>query len=258
MKTRQSEGERSIKSKGASRPVGSPETAAAIHGALRQLSGFDISQLIGEFRAMRASVLALWRDAQSTSSARPAIEEIARFNEALDEALAKSVESYSSGVLAAIRLRDEGLRRAEEALRQAQKMEAVGQLTGGLAHDFNNLLAGISGSLEVIQRSIALGRMDNVERFLATAKGAVKRAAALTHRLLAFSRRQTLDPKPINVNHLIGDMEDLVRRTVGPSVHLEVLGDSGLWPTLVDPHQLENALLNLASMHATPCPTAAS
>ena len=141
--------------------------------------------------------------------------------------------------------RAEALDRAEDALRQAQKMEAVGQLTGGLAHDFNNLLAVISGGLEVIEKSIARGRMDNVERFLSTAKGAVKRAAALTHRLLAFSRRQTLDPKPTNINRLTAEWEDLIRRTVGPGIHVEVVGAGGLWSTLVDPNQLENALLNL-------------
>ena len=134
---------------------------------------------------------------------------------------------------------------AEASLRQSQKMEAVGQLTGGLAHDFNNLLAGISGSLEMMQTRIAQGRLDAIERYATAARGAVKRAAALTHRLLAFSRRQTLDPKPTNVNRLVTDMEELVRRTVGPAVHLEVVGTSGMWTTLVDPNQLENALLNL-------------
>ncbi|MFE1603178.1 PAS domain-containing hybrid sensor histidine kinase/response regulator [Methylobacterium sp. ID0610] len=137
------------------------------------------------------------------------------------------------------------LMRAEEALRQSQKMEAVGQLTGGLAHDFNNLLAGISGALELMQTRISQGRLKDVDRYIGAAQGAAKRAAALTHRLLAFSRRQTLDPKPTDVNHLVQGMEELIRRTVGPSVHMEVVGASGLWPALVDPPQLENALLNL-------------
>jgi PAS domain S-box-containing protein len=141
--------------------------------------------------------------------------------------------------------RAEALLLAEDALHQAQKMEAVGQLTGGLAHDFNNLLAAISGSFEVIERSIASGRLDKVEYFMAMGRASVKRAAALTHRLLAFSRRQTLDPRPVNMNRLIAGMEDLVRRTVGPSVHIEFLSASGLWPILVDASQLENALLNL-------------
>ena len=139
----------------------------------------------------------------------------------------------------------EALSRTEEQLRQAQKMEAVGQLTGGLAHDFNNLLTGISGSLELLQTRLAQGRTADLERYVCAAQGAARRAAALTHRLLAFSRRQTLDPKPTNVNRLIAGMEDLIRRSVGPSVSIEVVGAVGLWTTLVDPSQLENALLNL-------------
>ena len=134
---------------------------------------------------------------------------------------------------------------AEAALRQSQKMEAVGQLTGGLAHDFNNLLAGISGSLELMQSRMQQGRFDDVERYMAAAQGASRRAAALTHRLLAFSRRQTLDPKPTDVNRLVTGMLEMVQRTVGPGIAVEVVGVSGLWPTLVDPSQLENALLNL-------------
>ena len=139
----------------------------------------------------------------------------------------------------------EALARTEEALRQSQKMEAVGQLTGGLAHDFNNMLAGIVGSLELMQTRMLQGRMGDLERYIGAAQGAARRAAALTHRLLAFSRRQTLEPKPTDVNRLIGGMTDLVRRTVGPAVAVEVVGAGGLWPTLVDPSQLENALLNL-------------
>jgi PAS domain S-box-containing protein len=142
--------------------------------------------------------------------------------------------------------RDMSERRAiEEQLRQSQKMEAVGQLTGGLAHDFNNLLTGISGSLELMQARIAQGRTAEIDRYILAAQGAVKRASALTHRLLAFSRRQTLDPKPTNVNRLLNELEDLIRRTVGPGVQVEVVGASGLWPTLVDPNQLENSVLNL-------------
>lgn len=142
-------------------------------------------------------------------------------------------------------LEQERFRATEEALRQSQKMEAVGQLTGGLAHDFNNLLAGISGSLELIKIRINQGRHADVEKYIGAAQGATRRAAALTHRLLAFSRRQTLDPKPTNVNTLVSGMEDLIRRTVGPAVNLEVVGAAGLWTTLVDPPQLESALLNL-------------
>jgi PAS domain S-box-containing protein len=133
----------------------------------------------------------------------------------------------------------------EEQLRQSQKMEAVGQLTGGLAHDFNNLLTGIIGGLELVQTRVAQGRINDLDRYINAAQGASKRAAALTHRLLAFSRRQTLDPKPTEVNRLVSGMEDLVRRTMGPEVTVEIVAAVGLWNTLVDQNQLENALLNL-------------
>jgi len=136
-------------------------------------------------------------------------------------------------------------RAAEEALLQVQKMEAVGQLTGGIAHDFNNLLAAITGSLELLERRMSQGRLGGVERYIGAAQGAARRAAALTQRLLAFSRRQTLDPKPTNVNKLIGGMEELIRRTVGPMVAVEVVGSGGLWLTRIDASQLENSLLNL-------------
>ncbi len=134
---------------------------------------------------------------------------------------------------------------AEEALRQSHKMEAVGQLTGGIAHDFNNLLTGISGSLEMIQLRLSQGRGADVDRYVDAAQGAARRAAALTHRLLAFSRRQTLDPRPTDANALIAGMEELVRRTVGPAIQVETSLAPDLGSTLVDPSQLENALLNL-------------
>ncbi len=137
------------------------------------------------------------------------------------------------------------LARTQEQLHQSHKMEAVGQLTGGLAHDFNNLLTGISGSLEMLQSRLAQRRLQDVDRYITAAQGAAKRAAALTHRLLAFSRRQTLEPKPTDVNRLVAGMDELVRRTMGPSVQVEVVTAIDLWTTLVDPNQLENALLNL-------------
>jgi PAS domain S-box-containing protein len=137
------------------------------------------------------------------------------------------------------------LEQSREQLFQAQKMEALGHLTGGLAHDFNNLLTGISGSLELLKTRIAQGRIGDLERYLTAAQGAANRAAALTHRLLAFARRQTLDPKPVDPNRLLVGMEDLVRRTVGPEITLETVLATGLWSTLCDPNQLENALLNL-------------
>ena len=141
--------------------------------------------------------------------------------------------------------RTQQLMQAEEALRQSQKMEAVGQLTGGLAHDFNNLLAGISGSLELIAKRLAEGRLTGIERYLSGAQESTRRAASLTQRLLAFSRRQTLDPRAMNINRLVAGLEDLVRRSVGPDVEVEVVQAGGLWTAKVDESQLENALLNL-------------
>ncbi len=137
------------------------------------------------------------------------------------------------------------LMQAEEKLRQSQKMEAVGQLTGGLAHDFNNLLAGIAGSLELMGKRIGQGRVNDIDKYMAMAQSATKRAAALTHRLLAFSRRQTLEPRPTNVNALVHGMTELINRTVGPAIQLETRNAPELWPAFVDASQLENALLNL-------------
>ncbi len=156
--------------------------------------------------------------------------------------------------LTAEKQRSEALRNTEEALRQAQKMEAVGQLTGGLAHDFNNLLMGVSGNIELLRSRVAKGRTDDLERYLNAALEASQRAAALTHRLLAFSRRQTLAPKPTDVDHLVLGMLELIRRTVGPSISMQVTASDTVWTTLVDPHQLENALLNLClnARHAMP------
>ncbi|MXP64736.1 PAS domain S-box protein [Roseomonas sp. M0104] len=168
----------------------------------------------------------------------------------------RAVEAERDSAAAALRALNETLEqrvaertadlmRIEEQLRQSQKMEAVGQLTGGLAHDFNNLLTGIIGSIELLGVRVEQGRLKDLDRYVLAAMGAARRAAALTHRLLAFSRRQTLDPKPTDVNRLIAGMVDLVRRTVGPEITVEVAEADGLWLTLVDSSQLENALLNL-------------
>ena len=136
-------------------------------------------------------------------------------------------------------------RRATEAqLRQAQKMEAVGQLTGGLAHDFNNLLAVVLGNLQLLERSIE--RDERAERRVRAALDATKRGAELTGRLLAFSRQQTLSPKVIDLNALIDGMKTLLRRTLGETIELAVERDAELWPTRVDPSQVETAILNLA------------
>ncbi len=147
-------------------------------------------------------------------------------------------------------LAQEGLHRreAEDMLRHAQKMEAIGQLTGGVAHDFNNLLTIISGNLEIAQRSLNswndAGRQRLMRAVAAAASGA-ERAAALTQRLLAFARRQPLDPRLADVNQLIGGMSDFFRRTLGENIDLEIVGSAGLWPVEVDPSQMEAAILNL-------------
>jgi PAS domain S-box-containing protein len=137
-------------------------------------------------------------------------------------------------------------REVEEALRQSQKMEAVGQLTGGIAHDFNNLLQGITGSLDIMQSRLAKGRTDDLGKWLEGARGSAERAAALTHRLLAFSRRQPLDPRPVPANPLISSMEDLLERTLDEKIALHLKLADDLWLTRCDPNQLESAILNLA------------
>ena len=177
--------------------------------------------------ASRRQVAVLFQDITSRKKADEAMQ---RMNETLEARVAEAIAER---------------KHAEEALRQSQKMEAVGQLTGGIAHDFNNLLTGIIGSLDLLQVRLRQGRTTEIDRYVAAAQGASKRAAALTHRLLAFSRRQTLDPKQTDVNRLVIGMEELIRRTVGPQITVEVVTAGGLWSTLIDSSQLENALLNL-------------
>ena len=184
--------------------------------------------------ASRKQVAVLFKDVTARKRAEL---ELRRLNETLEARVAEAIAERMQ--------EQERLREAEEALRQAQKMEAVGQLTGGLAHDFNNLLAGISGAFEMIGVRLAQGRSADVEKYLSAGQRATRRAAALTHRLLAFSRRQTLQPKPVNINRLMTEFVELVRRTVGPAIEVETISAGGLWLTMVDPNQLENALLNL-------------
>ena len=137
-------------------------------------------------------------------------------------------------------------RAAEEQLRQAQKMEAIGQLTGGVAHDFNNLLTIISGNLEALQRRLAEGGDTRLQRYVTLAMQGSSRAAALTHQLLAFSRRQPLQPKSLSVNALISGTSEMLRRTLPENISLETVLTGGVWLTFADPNQLENCLLNLA------------
>lgn len=163
-----------------------------------------------------------------------------------DRALA-ALRTLNDTLEARVEERTAALLAAEAALRQAQKMDAVGQLTGGLAHDFNNILAGISGSLELAKMRLMQGpgRVSDVDRHLGGAQSAVRRAASLTQRLLAFSRRQTLDPRPSSLPAIVAGMGELICRSVGPSISVHTEADAQLWPVFVDVGQIENALLNL-------------
>ena len=135
---------------------------------------------------------------------------------------------------------------AQDALRHSQKMEAIGQLTGGIAHDFNNLLTGIIGSLDIVRRRMAENRIDDIARFMDAATTSAHRAGALTHRLLAFARRQSLDARPNHVNRLVASMEDMLDRTLGERIELHCRLADDLWTAFIDANQLENAILNLA------------
>ena len=209
-------------------------------GAL--LFGHDQPARFGEREERLATELA-WQAATAIDNARLFQ---ASQNEVAERARAQAeLRTLNETLESRITERTAELMRAEEQLRQSQKMEAVGQLTGGLAHDFNNLLTGITGSLELMQARLAQGRIGEIDRYVVAAQGAARRAAALTHRLLAFSRQQTLDPKPIDINRLVTGLEELIRRTMGPAIAIETVAAAGLWPTLCDPGQLENALLNL-------------
>ncbi|MGV2103911.1 PAS domain S-box protein [Rhizobium sp. 21-4511-3d] len=136
------------------------------------------------------------------------------------------------------------LRKTEIALQQAQKMEALGNLTGGVAHDFNNLLQVVAGNLQLLMKDV-VGN-DKAERRIANALGGVDRGAKLASQLLAFGRRQALDPRVVNVGRLVRGMDEMIRRTIGEGVEVETIVSGGLWNTLIDPMQIENAVLNLA------------
>jgi PAS domain S-box-containing protein len=157
-------------------------------------------------------------------------EQLHRLNETLEQ----QVEERTSQ-----------LRNNEEALRQSQKMEAVGQLTGGIAHDFNNMLTGIIGALELLRRRLSRGRTEDLDSLIDLGVTSANRAAALTHRLLAFSRRQSLDSKPVQMNQLVQSMGELIHRSLSESISLDMRLDEQLWTAEADPNQLESALLNL-------------
>ncbi|MGY2051353.1 ATP-binding protein [Methylobacterium sp. JK268] len=161
---------------------------------------------------------------------RRAEQELQALNERLEQRVAEEVAERG---------------KAEEALRQAQKMEAVGQLTGGIAHDFNNMLAVVIGSLDLLARRIGQGDA-RAHRYVQSAMEGARRASTLTQRLLAFSRQQPLRPEPIDPNRLVAGMSDLLRRSLGSDIRLETVLAGGIWRSYADPNQLENVVLNLA------------
>jgi PAS domain S-box-containing protein len=231
-------------------------TISSANPAWRSLLGWDENALIGtrlsdlvveEDQAALRSVL----DEMTQGRIMSLFESRVRHHDGTSRLIAWS-GVVADGILQAVgrdvtaqREAQEALASAEEALRQSQKMEALGQLTGGIAHDFNNLLTGILGAMDLVKRRIASGRLEDVQRFLDAAATSAHRAAALTHRLLAFARRQPLDPRPVDLNQLILGMEDILRRSVGEQVTLKLELAPGLWPAVTDANQLENALLNL-------------
>lgn len=183
----------------------------------------------------RVFVTAILRDVNERRSAEAARQAAADALAQLNATLEQRVVERSTQLI-----------EAEERLRQSAKMEAVGQLTGGIAHDFNNLLQGIVGALDRVKKRISDGRIGDVDRFIDGAMTSAHRAAALTHRLLAFSRRQPVDPRPVDVNDLIASVEELLRRSIGENIALEVISCADIWLVRCDSNQLENALLNLA------------
>ena len=176
---------------------------------------------------------------------RRAISEALRKSETDARDAAAALSELNQTLEQRVEERTTQLMQMEEELRQSQKMEAIGQLTGGIAHDFNNLLQGITGSLDLVKKRAMQGRFNEIDRFISGAMTSASRASALTHRLLAFARRQPLAPKPLEVNPLLASMEELLRRTLGERVIFELVTAGGLWLTKCDPNQLENAVLNL-------------
>jgi PAS domain S-box-containing protein len=222
----------------------------------RPAVGMNILDLLADHPAEQALTRTLWARAFA-GEAFTTIQELAgssgnrRFYEfkfnALRDAAGVQFAAFQFVYDVTDRLEEQAqLARTEEALRQSQKMEAIGQLTGGIAHDFNNLLTGIIGAMDIVKRRLAAGRQEDVQRFMDAATTSANRAAALTHRLLAFARRQPLDTKATDANQLIRGIEDFLRRTLGERVALTVGLDPDLWLTLTDANQLENSIINLA------------
>lgn len=190
------------------------------------------------------AIMDITRQQESEEALRKREAELRELNETLESRIQERTSALAEvyeRLLTEMAKREQ----AQEALRQSQKMEAVGQLTGGIAHDFNNMLTGIIGSLDLIQHYIRTGRHDNTQRFIEAAIISANRAAALTHRLLAFSRRQPLDLRRVNLNQLIESMHELLVRTLGAHIRIVIELQSKAWAVNSDENQLESALLNL-------------
>jgi PAS domain S-box-containing protein len=203
-----------------------------------------------EFRLLRADGVYRWYIARAVAlrGADGAVVRWIGTNTDIEDqkAGAAALAVLNATLEAQVEERTAELMAAEETLRQSQKMEAVGQLTGGIAHDFNNMLQGIAGAVELMERRIAQGRPEEAGRYVASARQSIARAATLTHQLLAFSRRQALAPKRVDLSALIGGIAGLIRQTVGPAVDFDVRLGAEDWPVRCDPNQMENAILNLA------------
>ncbi|MGQ7793181.1 PAS domain-containing protein [Faunimonas sp. B44] len=225
-----------------------PEDVEAVHvaigGAMRALSPVQV-----EARYRRAD--GAWRILRTEAQPRFDAEErfVGMIGVNVDvtgtRAAEQALQELNATLEEQVSERTRELREREEALRQAQKMEVVGQLTGGVAHDFNNLLQVIVGNLEILERNLP-DDMRRLRRAAANAMNGARRAATLTQRLLAFARRQPLEPRPLAPNKLIADMSDLLYRTLGETIEVETVLSAGLWPVEADGNQLESAILNLA------------
>jgi signal transduction histidine kinase len=223
-----------------------------LSGRAKVLSHDEIGQVANSFNEMADNLQIRVRELAELNQnlgheigERERAEEVLRqTNESLERRVTERATTMTR-LMDALRNEAADRERAEAALRQSQKMDAIGQLTGGIAHDFNNMLAAISGNLEMINRRTAEGRANELERYIEAALTSTARAATLTHRLLAFSRHQSLDPRSTDINLVVLGMEELFRNTVGPAIRIETRLAPELHPTLCDPNQLENALLNL-------------
>lgn len=198
---------------------------AALRGRRRQYEARDRLLELSECQQRLENATATGRSEREQAQAQ-----LKRLNETLEQQIEE---------------RTEQVRQNEESLRQAHKMEAIGQLTGGIAHDFNNMLTGIIGSLELMRRRLERGRLDDLPGLIEMGITSANRAAALTHRLLAFSRRQPLDSKPVELNPLVSAMAEFLQGNLNECIEFQLDLSQDLWVAETDPHQVESALLNL-------------